>query len=103
MPDIIWTSPAFRALENLPQAVAFGIIRQTDLLRAFPMLGPQLELPGLQIYRQLIHRRRYRVLYEYDEFENNIYILAIQDCRQQFPQPRDLKRETDESGELPLE
>ncbi len=90
-----WTSRAFTALEQLSQAVAFDIVRRVDLLPKFPEIGAKLgsRFPSLSSYRQLIVKREFRVIYDFDEFENRIYILAVQNCRQQLPSARDLKRQ----------
>ncbi len=99
MIQVEWTSRAFLVLESLPQTIAFDIVRRTDLLANFPKMGVKLDsrFPKLKGYRQIIIKRNYRVIYDFDEFENRIYILAVQNCRQQLPSARDLKRrETDE-------
>lgn len=98
MTGIEWTSRAFLVLESLPQKIAFEIIRQVDTLAVFPKSGAKLEsrFPLLKDYRQLIIKRKYRVIYDFDEFEDRIYILAVQNCRQQLPSPRDLKRKQNE-------
>ena len=95
---IEWTSRAFLVLENLPQTIAFEIIRRVDLISKFPEIGAKLDsrFASLGIYRQLIIKRNYRVIYDYDEFENRIYILAVQNCRQKLPSARDLKRKQTE-------
>ena len=94
MIEIEWTSRAFSVLEALPQEIAFEIVRQVDYLQEFPQIGANLSsrFASLQGYRQLIIKRKYRVIYDFDEFENRIYILAVQNCRQQLPSGRDLKR-----------
>lgn len=99
MARIEWTSRAFAVLENLPQEIAFETIRQLDALAVFPELGVKMEsrFPTLKHFRQLIIKRKYRVIYDFDRFENRIYILAVQNCRQQLPSPRDLKRKDDEN------
>ncbi len=99
MIQIEWTSQAFLALETLPQASAFEIISRIDLLQKIPEIGVKLDsrFASLNQYRQLIIKRNYRIIYDYDEFENRIYILAVQNCRQELPSARDLKRK--ESGE----
>lgn len=99
MVEIEWTSRAFAVLETLPQAIGFEIIRRVDVLPKFPEMGAKLESRVflLKGYRQLTIKRNYRVIYDYDEFENRIYILAVQNCRQELPSARDLKRR--ESGE----
>ena len=93
--EIEWTSRAFLVLETLPQEIAFSIIRLVDLLPESPEMGAKLEtrFPNLKGYRQLTIKRKYRIIYDYDEFENRIYILAVQNCRQQLPSTRDLKRQ----------
>jgi len=95
MIQVEWTSRAFTALEQLPQAIAFDIVRRVDLLPKFPEIGAKLggRFPSLSNYRQLIVKREFRVIYDFDEFENRIYILAVQNCRQQLPFTRDLKRQ----------
>ena len=101
MVDIEWTTPAFAQLEALPQAVAFDIIRQVDLLAAFPNLGTPLEIrfPVLRGYRQLIVKRRHRAVYEFDETAQTVYVLAVQSCRQKLPAARDLKRRFPAEGD----
>lgn len=94
MIEIEWTSRAFWVLKALPQEIAFSIIHLVDLLPESPEMGAQLEtrFPNLKGYRQLTFKRKYRVIYDYDEFKNRIFILAVQSCRQQLPSTRDLKR-----------
>ena len=97
--QVEWTSRAFLVLETLPQTIAFDIIRRADLLPNFPKMGAKFDsrFPNLKSYRQIIVKRNYRVIYDFDEFENRIYILAVQNCRQKLPSARDLKRkESDE-------
>lgn len=102
MADIAWSSPAFVALEKLSQATAFGILRLLDGLSHSPQMGHSMEELGLPGFRQLIYRRRNRIIYDYDESIGYVRILALIDCRQQIPKPKDLKfRPPDE--ELPLE
>jgi mRNA-degrading endonuclease RelE of RelBE toxin-antitoxin system len=98
MIEIEWTSRAFLILETLPQSIAFEIIRWVDLLTESPERGAKLEtrFPSLKGYRQLIIQRRYRVTYDFDKIENRIFILAVQNCRQQLPSGRDLKRKESE-------
>lgn len=93
MIQVEWTSRAFLVLENLPQASAFEIVRRMDLLPRFPEMGAKLDsrFAALKGYRQIVVKRNYRVIYDSDEFENRIYILAVQNCRQQLPSARDLK------------
>jgi plasmid stabilization system protein ParE len=101
MIDIEWTTPAFAQLEALPQAVAFEIIRHVDLLAAFPQMGAPLEVrfPALRGYRQLVVKRQYRAVYEFDEHAQTIYVLAVQNCRQKLPARRDLKRQFPTEGD----
>lgn len=91
---IEWASRAFLVLETLPQAIAFEIIHRVDLLPKFPEMGAKIEtrFQLLKDYRQIIVKNSYRVIYDFDEIENRIYILAVQNCRQQLPSTRDLKR-----------
>jgi len=74
--------------------IAFEIVRRVDALEKFPAMGARLEsrFAALAGCRQIVVRRKFRVIYHYDEIENCIYILAIQDCRQRLPSARDLKR-----------
>jgi len=94
MAEIVWTSPAFSQVEALPASVAFEIVRRVDVLEAFPEMGaPVLSTDaGLRKCRQLIVKRIYRIVYEYDETDGKIYIFAVQHCRQRLPAGRDLKR-----------
>lgn len=98
MIQVEWASRAFLALEQLPQAAAFDVIRRVDLLPEFPDIGAKLEsrLASLKGYRQLVIKRKYRVIYDFDELENRIYILAVQNTRQQLPSNRDLTRDKPE-------
>jgi hypothetical protein len=88
------TGPAFRELEKLPESLAFRIIQKVDLLSTFPQLGPDLEsrFADLAGFRQLIIDRRWRVIYEIDELESTIWILAIQNCRQGLPSSRKMRK-----------
>ena len=65
---IEWTIPAFVPLEALPEALAFAIVERVDLLMSFPEIGSPLEsrFPSLRPCRQLVIKRRHRVIYEYD-------------------------------------
>lgn len=94
MAEIVWTSPAFAQIEALPAAVAFEIVQRVDVLEAFPEMGAPVvsEDVGLRKCRQLIVKRIYRVVYEYDEGDGKVYIFAVQHCRQRLPAGRDLKR-----------
>ena len=91
---IQWTNSAFAELENLSQEIAFEIIRQTDFLVEFPEMGSNLEsrFKRLKDLKQLIIKRNWRVVYEFDEIEKIVFILAVQHCRQKLPAMRDLKR-----------
>ena len=91
---IQWTNSAFAELENLPQEIAFEIIRQTDFLVEFPEMGSNLEsrFSRLKGLKQLIIKRNWRVVYEFDEAEQTVFILAVQHCRQKLPAMRDLRR-----------
>jgi plasmid stabilization system protein ParE len=97
---IEWTAPAFAQLESLPQSLAFEVVRRVDVLSAFPEAGAKVESaePGLKSCRQLIVKRSHRVVYEYDEAEVTVYILAVQHCRQRLPSGRDLKRRRPPEG-----
>ncbi len=102
MADVIWTSVAFLVLETLPQATAFGIIRHTDYLRRFPKMGTQIVSPKhLSNYRQLIYRKKYRTIYRFDETENCIRIVHLNNCRQKFPTASQIVRALKDQDELP--
>lgn len=75
--------------------MAFEIVRRTDALMAFPEMGASLRETLLtdKNYRQLIVKRRWRVIYRYDRDEAVIYLAALQHCRQQFPFFGELERE----------
>ena len=96
MSEIEWTSRAFTVLESLEGKIAFAIFRHSELLRQFPEMGSALEyrFPTLKGRRQLIFKRKFRIIYEFDDYEDTVYILAVQDCREKRPSPRDLKRDT---------
>jgi mRNA-degrading endonuclease RelE of RelBE toxin-antitoxin system len=96
---IQWTNSAFRELENLPQDIAFEVIKQTDFLTQFPEMGNSLEsrFARLRDFRHLVIRRKFRVVYQYREAEKTVYILAVQRCRQKLPTSSDLKRRKDKS------
>ena len=104
MVDLIWTSAAFLALESLPQATAFGIVRQVDYLQQFPEMGSQiLRRDQVSNYRQLIYRRTYRTIYRFDKLRNCIYVVNLHNCRQRIPTDRKLDRSLKDEGGLPLE
>lgn len=94
MTEIIWTSTAFSAIETLPQGPAFEIVRRVDLLAKFPLMEAALgsRFRKLQRFRQIIVKRRYRVIYDFDDSTNQVFIVAVQNCRQKLPSQRDLKR-----------
>lgn len=94
MAEVVWTSPAFAQVEALPESVAFEIVRRVDVLEAFPETGAPVVSgdAGLRKCRQLIVKRIYRVVYEYDEADGKVYIFAVQHCRRKLPSGRDLKR-----------
>lgn len=99
------TDRAFRVLESLPEAVAFDVFEELDRLAEFPRMGTSLEprFPKLTGYRQLIYKRTLRIIYEFDEYDNTVYVLAISDCRQKLPAPRELRRDRPQDDELPLD
>ncbi len=95
MVEIIWSSPAFLALEALPSTLALGIFRKAEMLKNFPKMGGPL-LANKRVYarhRQLVYRKTHRIIYEYDEAENTVYVTAVQNCKQMLPAPRDLRRQ----------
>lgn len=89
-------SPAFLVLESLPQGTAFGIVGLFDYLREFPEMGAPLgpRFPKLKGLRQLIYKSSIRIIYEYDEQDQTVYILSVQRCSQKIPDRRALKRQT---------
>lgn len=91
------TARAFTVLESLPETISFDVFRRLDRLSQFPEMGSSLgaRFPNLNGLRQLVYKRWLRVIYEFDEADQTIYILAIQDCRQKLPSPRKLKRDDD--------
>ena len=97
---IEWTAPAFAQLGFLPQSLAFEVVRRVDVLSAFPEAGARVHSadPGLKSCRQLIVRRSHRVVYDYDEAEGAVYILAVQHCHRRLPSGRDLKRRRPPEG-----
>ena len=92
MTFIQWTNIAFNELEILPEELAFEIIRRVDFLAQFPEMGADLEsrFPRLKGLRQIIVKNNIRVIYEI--YEETIFILAVQNCRQKLLPVRDLKR-----------
>jgi len=104
MTELVWTSPAFLVLEPLPQETAFGIVRRTEYLRLFPQMGPRIiRRRKLSTYRQLIYKREYRIIYRFDEYDDCVWIVNIQSCRQKLPTDAELDRSGKDDGELPLE
>lgn len=105
MVDIDYSSTAFLALETLQQDIAFGIVRLIDYLGTHPEMGRfvQIRFAPDRRYPMLIYRGTHRVIYEFDASEDRIYIGYVQDCRQKLPSARDLKRDMEPEGELPLE
>lgn len=95
----------FAVLERLPQKLAFDIFRRLDQLAEFPEMGSPLgpRFPRLEGFRQIIYRRQIRMIYEFDESDQTVYVLLIQDCRQKIPTPRDLKRTEDIDNDSPFE
>lgn len=91
---IQWTNLAVNELEVLPEKIAFEIIKKVDLLAEFPELGALLEsrFAKLKGLRHLVIKQKWRVMYEFDEAEKTVYILAVQNCRQRLLPMRDLKR-----------
>lgn len=85
---------AFAVLESLPQAVAFDIFSKLDRLSAFPQMGSPLgaRFPRLNRFRQIIYKGWLRIIYEFDEVDETVYILAIQDCRRKMPTARELDK-----------
>lgn len=82
----------FAVLELLTQTIAFEVFSKIDKLSNFPQMGSPLgpRFPRLGKFRQLIYRRRLRIIYEFDEVENTVYVLVIQDCRRKMPTAREL-------------
>ena len=94
MASVKWASPAFEQLEALSERIAIEIIERVDLLSSFPEMGVSLNsrYPQLSNCRQLIIRRKHRLIYEYVASANTVYVLAVQHCRQQLPTAADLRR-----------
>ncbi len=88
------TAQAFAVLESLPETISFDVFGRLDRLSQFPEMGSSLGIrfPKLKGLRQIVYKRWLRVIYEFDEIDQTVYILAIQDCRQKLPSGRDLKR-----------
>lgn len=94
MVHIRWSATAFAVLESLPQKTAFEILDRTDKLGSFPEIGVSLRhlYPRLENCRQMVFKRKYRLVYIYDPDEGEIRILMLQHCRQQLPTNADLHR-----------
>ncbi len=93
--DVIYSSAAFLALENLPQYIGFGIVALSEHLRSHPELGMIVQIRNAPTgqYRMLIYRGTHRVIYEVDEIDRCVYVGAVQDCRQKLPDGRELKKD----------
>jgi mRNA-degrading endonuclease RelE of RelBE toxin-antitoxin system len=91
---IQWTNTAFNELEILPEEIAFEIIGQVDFLAQFPEMGAPLEtrFPRLKGLRQIIIKRNWRVIYEFETEQETVFVVAVQHCRQKLPSTRELKR-----------
>lgn len=91
---IQWTNTAFHELEVLPEEISFEIIRQVDFLAQFPEMGADLEsrFARLRGFRQLIIKRSWRVIYDFEADTETVFIVAVQNCRQKLPSMRDLKK-----------
>jgi len=91
---IQWTRGAFSDLESLPQAVGFRVVRNTDYLSGFPEMGTRMKRRHKRFknLRQIIVGRHWRVIYDFDEAEETIFVLRIQNCRQKLPTTQELER-----------
>jgi plasmid stabilization system protein ParE len=89
-----WCAPAFAQLEALDRKLAFEVVEKVDMLMTFPESGAPLESRhrSLKGCRQLIVGRHHRVVYEYDPVAGEVWVLAVQHCRQRLPSARELKR-----------
>jgi mRNA-degrading endonuclease RelE of RelBE toxin-antitoxin system len=101
MIHIEWTNTAFSELEDLEQTAAYEIIQRIDYLSNFPEMGAPLEsrFDSLREFRQLVIKRNFRVVYQFIEESQTVYILAVQHCRQKLPAERDLKRRKRQTDE----
>jgi mRNA-degrading endonuclease RelE of RelBE toxin-antitoxin system len=99
MASIEWTDPAFAQLEALSEKLAFEIVRRVDVLATFPEMGVprKSQYPALRNCRQLIIKRSYRVIYEFDRTTDIVYIFVVQHCRQPFPPASKLRRPPEEA------
>lgn len=91
---IQWTNAAFNELEVLSEEIAFEIIRQVDFLAQHPEMGAPLEtrFARLKELRQIIIKRNWRVVYDFEAEKETVFVLAVQHCRQKLLAARDLKR-----------
>jgi mRNA-degrading endonuclease RelE of RelBE toxin-antitoxin system len=91
---IQWTNAAFRNLKVLPEEIAFEIIRQVDFLADYPEMGAPMEtrFARLKGLRQLIVKRSWRVVYDFEAEKETVFVVAVQNCRQKLPSMRELKR-----------
>jgi hypothetical protein len=94
MIHVRWSATAFGVLEGLPPKTAFEILDSTDRLAVFPELGIALPQPYARFgnCRQLVFRRKYRLIYLCEAVEREIKILLLQQCRQQLPTMAELHR-----------
>jgi mRNA-degrading endonuclease RelE of RelBE toxin-antitoxin system len=94
MIHVRWSATAFGVLEKLPPKTAFEILDSTDRLAVFPELDVGLPQPYAKFCncRQLVFRRKYRLIYLYEAGEREIKILLLQQCRQQLPTMSELHR-----------
>lgn len=94
MIKIVWLEDACNDLEDIylfqaqqNQRSAAKIHNQiydtVEMLKTFPLSGkvdPLLNEENSTVYRSLIARRRYKIVYKTDD--ERVYIIAIWDCRQ---------------------
>lgn len=91
---IQWTNAAFNELKVLPEEIAFEIIRRVDFLAQYPEMGGLLEtrFTRLKGLRQIIVKRNWRVIYDFETDSETVFIVAVQNCRQKLPFSSELKR-----------
>jgi hypothetical protein len=89
-----WSATSFGVLESMPPKTAFEILDSTDRLAVFPESGVALRQPYARFgnCRQLVFRRKYRLIYLYEAGEREIKILLLQQCRQQLSTMAELHR-----------
>lgn len=94
---------AFRILESLPQKIGFDLFQLIDTLSKFPEIGSPMgtRFPKYSAFRQLIYKRKLRIIYAYDRDSETVNVLSILDCRQTFPDPDTLTPDNPNPG-LPL-